>query len=123
MPTSRRSSLRGIVEESRFHFLKLRMTTTITTKFGSGSFTVRDEIENFSADAGDDADALSHQLRPAAARRRLARGRAGQDAGAADAAGRQRHQVVGQLLRPEPGFDEMVYFFELNAADDGTTRT
>ena len=24
---------------------------------------------------------------------------------------------------PQPGFDEMVYFFELNADDDGTTRT
>src|SRR3954454_22354555 len=33
--------LRGIVEETRFHFLKLRMTSTITTKFGSSSFTVR----------------------------------------------------------------------------------
>ena len=42
-------SLRGVVEETRFHFLKLRMTTTIATKFGSSSFTVHDEIENFSS--------------------------------------------------------------------------
>src|SRR5437899_11106 len=28
-------SLRGVVEETRFHFLKLRMTSTITTKSGS----------------------------------------------------------------------------------------
>ena len=41
-------SIRGVVEEARFHFQKLRMTTTITTKFGSGSFSVRDEIENVS---------------------------------------------------------------------------
>src|SRR5436190_16236397 len=42
-------SLKGIVEEARFHFTKLRMTSTITTKFNSTSFTVHDEIENFSA--------------------------------------------------------------------------
>jgi hypothetical protein len=37
-------AVRGVVDETRFHFLKLRMTTTITTKFGSNSFTVHVEI-------------------------------------------------------------------------------
>src|SRR5262245_18220342 len=41
-------ALRGVVEDTRFHFLKLRMTCTISTKFGSKAFTGRDEVENFS---------------------------------------------------------------------------
>ncbi|HTN76128.1 MAG TPA: aldose 1-epimerase family protein [Pirellulaceae bacterium] len=39
----------GVVEETRFHFTKLRLTTTITTKIGQRGVTIRDEIENFSA--------------------------------------------------------------------------
>ena len=39
--------LRGIVEETRFHFQKLRLETTITTTFGSSEFTVNDTVENF----------------------------------------------------------------------------
>jgi len=116
-------ALRGVVEESRFHFLKLRMTSTITTKFGSSSFTVHDEIENLSStpatmqmlyhinfglpllDAGSRVIAPVKTLIP-----------------------RTPHAASGiktwdSYSAPQPGFDEMVYFFELNAADDGTTRT
>src|SRR5690606_15458332 len=39
----------GVVNETRFHFAKLRLTTTITTQVGTQSFIVRDEIENLSA--------------------------------------------------------------------------
>jgi len=39
-------SVRGIVEETRFHFQKLRLTSTITTGFDSAAFTVHDEVEN-----------------------------------------------------------------------------
>jgi hypothetical protein len=39
----------GSVEETRFHFLKLRLTSTVTTKFGSSALSIHDEIENFSA--------------------------------------------------------------------------
>jgi hypothetical protein len=115
--------LRGVVEETRFHFLKLRMTSTITTKFGSGSLSVRDEIENFSAspttmqmlyhinfglpllDAGSRVVAPVKTLVP-----------------------RTPHAASGvkawdSYSAPEPGYEEMVYFFELHAADDGTSRT
>jgi hypothetical protein len=115
--------LRGIVEETRFHFLKLRMTSTITTKFGSSAFTVHDEIENVSSlpatmqmlyhinfglpllDAGSRIVAPVKTLVP-----------------------RTPHAASGikswdSYSAPQPGFDEMVYFFELNAAGDGTTRT
>ena len=40
-------SLHGIVEESRFHFQKLRLHTTYTTTFGSSRIEWRDEVENF----------------------------------------------------------------------------
>jgi hypothetical protein len=39
-------SLRGIVDETRFHFQSLRLTTTLTTTFGSNEFTWTDEVEN-----------------------------------------------------------------------------
>jgi hypothetical protein len=42
-------SVSGVVEESRFHFLKLRMTSTYTTRLGSTTIAIRDDIENLSA--------------------------------------------------------------------------
>src|SRR5262245_51377970 len=115
-------SLRGVVEETRFHFLKLRMTSTITTKFDSSSFHVRDEIENFSAspttmqilyhvnfglpllDAGSRVIAPVKTIVPRTPR----------------AAGGIKSW--DSYSAPEPGYEEMVYFFELNASDDGTSR-
>lgn len=38
----------GDVEETRFHFFKLRMRTTITTRVGEAGFRVRDEVVNLS---------------------------------------------------------------------------
>jgi len=40
-------TVRGVVEESRFHFHKLRLTASIVTKIGSTSFTLDDEVENY----------------------------------------------------------------------------
>ena len=39
----------GIVDETRFHFNKLRMTSTILTRLGEPGFRLRDEIQNLSA--------------------------------------------------------------------------
>lgn len=39
--------LRGIVEETRFHFQKLRLEVTVTTHFDSSSFTISDRVENY----------------------------------------------------------------------------
>jgi hypothetical protein len=114
--------LQGIVDETRFHFLKLRLTTTITTKFHSTAFTVHDEVENLSAlpaemqllyhinfgvpllDGGSRVVAPVKTLVP-----------------------RNAHAAEGlkawdSYSAPQAGFEEMVYFFELNSADDGTTR-
>ena len=40
-------TVRGVVEETRFHFQKLRLTAAVTTSFESTSFTIQDEVENF----------------------------------------------------------------------------
>jgi hypothetical protein len=115
--------LKGIVEETRFHFTKLRMTSTITTKFNSSSFTVRDEILNFSASPQEIQmlyhvnfglpllDAGSRVVVPAKSviprNGRAASGVKSWDSYAA----------------PEPAWEEMVYFLELNADAAGQTRS
>jgi galactose mutarotase-like enzyme len=39
-------SLRGIVDETRFHFHALRLTSTLTTAIGSNEFAWTDEVQN-----------------------------------------------------------------------------
>jgi hypothetical protein len=119
----REIALRGVVEETRFHFLKLRMTSTITTKFGSSSFTIRDEVENFSASPAT-MQMLYH----------VNFGLPLLDAGARIVAPvktivPRNERAAGGIktwdgyAAAEPGFEEMVYFFELNAGENGATRT
>lgn len=116
-------SLKGIVEETRFHFTKLRMTSTITTKFDSTSFTVHDEIENFSASPAEIQmlyhvnfglpllDAGSRVVVPAkTVVPRNARAASGV-------------KTWDSYAAPEPAWEEMVYFLELNADAAGQTRT
>ncbi len=116
-------SLKGIVEETRFHFTKLRMTSTITTKFNSTSFTVHDEIENFSASPAEIQmlyhvnfglpllDAGSRVVVPAkTVIPRNARAASGV-------------KTWDSYAAPEPAWEEMVYFLELNADAAGQTRT
>lgn len=45
--SARTITVRGIVEETRFHFQKLRLEASITTSFDSTAFTVSDRVENF----------------------------------------------------------------------------
>ena len=67
---ARKLTLRGVIDESRFHFQSLRLTTSLTTAFGSNEFSWTDEVENI---GGRDAtlQMLYHfnigqpQLRPA----------------------------------------------------------
>lgn len=114
--------LRGVVDETRFHFLKLRMTSTIRTQLGSAAFEVVDEVENLSASPATMQllyhvnfglpllDAGSRLV--AAARRVVPRnGRAA--AGIA---------TWDSYPAAEPGFEEMVYFLSLHAGPEGWTR-
>ncbi len=41
-----RLMLRGVVDEARFHFQALRLTTSISTTLGSNAFTWSDEVKN-----------------------------------------------------------------------------
>ncbi|MHB0958406.1 MAG: aldose 1-epimerase family protein [Pirellulaceae bacterium] len=43
----------GVVDETRFHFFKLRMTTTVTTRVGQTGLEIRDTIENLSGSSTD----------------------------------------------------------------------
>ena len=45
-------TISGSVDENRFHFQKLRLTTTLTLRFGESRFDLRDEVENLSANPG-----------------------------------------------------------------------
>ncbi|HZL88982.1 MAG TPA: aldose 1-epimerase family protein, partial [Pirellulaceae bacterium] len=113
----------GIVDETRFHFQKLRMTSTLTTKFNSTSFTISDKIENLSATPAE-AQMLYHvnfgtPLLDAGSRVVLpAKTVVPRNARAAS-----HIKSWDSYAAPEPGFEEMVYFFDLHGDDKGQTRT
>jgi hypothetical protein len=46
-------SVTGVVEETRFHFQKLQLSTTITTRFGQNGFEIHDSLKNISASPGE----------------------------------------------------------------------
>ena len=95
-----------------FHFLKLRLTTTVTTRVGTPSLTVSDVVENLSASPAE-AQMLYH----------VNFGEPLLDAGAAlspvkTVVPRNAHAALGleswdNYAAPEPGFEEQVYFLEL----------
>lgn len=113
----------GIVDECRFHFQKLRMTSTLTTKFNGLSFTISDKIENLSAMPAE-AQMLYHvnfgvPLLDAGSRVVLpAKTVVPRNARAAS-----HIQSWDSYAAPEPGFEEMVYFFDLYGDASGQTRT
>ncbi len=45
--SARTITVRGMIDECRFHFQKLRLTASITTSFDSTSFTINDDVINF----------------------------------------------------------------------------
>ena len=113
----------GVVEESRFHFIKLRMTSTIKTKVGELGFRVHDEVENFSA-SPIDTQILYH----------INFGEPLLDAGSRfvaplktvvprNARAAEGIKTWESYSAPETGFAEQVYFLELLAGADGNTQT
>lgn len=116
-------SVTGIVEETRFHFLKLRMTSTITLNAKEPGFHIHDRVENFSA-----SDAEMQMLYHANFGLPLL------DAGSTVVAPvktvvpRNDHAASGvanwnSYAAEEAGYEEQVYFLELLADNDGRTRT
>ena len=116
-------SLHGIVEESRYHFQKLRMHTTYTTRFGATSIAWHDEVENFGGCAAGmqmlyhanigqpQLDEGSRVLLPVS---QIANGDATMSAG--DVANWDTY------LGPRAGFKQQVYYFRLLGDDNGLSR-
>ena len=121
-PDSQEITIVGLVEETRFHFLKVSMATTIKTRAGEKGFRIHDEIRNISEspaevqmlyhvnfgdpllDAGSRVVAPIKTIVPRNAR-------------AAEGIGNWSSYEA-----PQPGFEEQVYFFELLAGNDGGTQ-
>jgi Domain of unknown function (DUF4432) len=115
-------SVRGVVEESRFHITKLRLTSTISTQLGSNKITVVDAIENF-AETPQEVQMLYH----------VNFGTPLLEAGAQvvfpykTLVPRNAH-AAGKISEwdyypaPTPGLEEQVYFFDLYADNAGTTQ-
>ncbi|MFM7842807.1 MAG: aldose 1-epimerase family protein [Planctomycetota bacterium] len=113
----------GSVDETRFHFLKVRLTTTIRTKVGQPGFQLRDEVTNLSGspaeiqmlyhvnfgepllDAGSRLVAAAKTIVP-------------RNDHAAESVKSWDHYAA-----PQPGFQEQVYFFELLGDAQGQTQT
>jgi hypothetical protein len=118
-----RITLRGIVDETRFHFQSLRLTSTLTSVVGSGEFSWTDHVENI---GGQDAtiQLLYHfnvgqpLLRPGAHIVAPVRTVAPWTQVAAQA-GIERWNVMPPA---RPGSAEQGYLAELLGDDDGNTR-
>lgn len=116
-------TLTGVVEETRFHFQKLRLTTTIQTKVGEPGFRVHDEVENFSGSPSE-MQLLYHinfgppLLGPGAQAVAPLKKVVPRDARAAEGIEDwQSYQAA------EPGSIEQVYFCQLASQFEGQTRT
>jgi hypothetical protein len=118
-----RLTLRGVVDETRFHFHSLRLTSTVTTTVGSSEFSWTDEIENI---GGRDAtmQMLYHfnigqpLLRPGA---RITAPVA-TVAPWTDVAARAGVERWNIMPPSQPGSAEQGYLLELLADDAGVTR-
>jgi hypothetical protein len=115
-------AVRGVVDECRFHFLKLRLTSTWITQAGEPGFRIVDEVTNLSGATGE-MELLYHinlgepLLDPGAKIVAPVKAIAPRDAHAA--ASLEHWETIPE---PRPNFAEQVYFFELVPGEDGRAR-
>ena len=120
-PDKSQLELTGVVDEVRFHFQKLRLTSTIRMKTGETHFQIHDQVTNLSGSPAT-AQLLYHINfgQPllgkgaevvAPAKRAVPRN----DHSAQKVADWNRYGV------PKPGFPEEVYFLDLAGDADGRT--
>jgi Domain of unknown function (DUF4432) len=116
-------TLRGVVDEARFHFQSLRLTTSIITAMGSNEFTWSDEVENF---GGRDASMqmLYHFNIGQPMMRSGARITApvGAVAPQTEVAAKEGVDTWNIMPPPRPGSSEQVYGLDLAADTAGETR-
>jgi hypothetical protein len=115
-------TLRGVVDESRFHFQALRLTSSISTSIGSDEFTWDDQVENI---GGRDAtlQMLYHfnvgqpLLRPGTRISTPLR----TVAPLTQIAAKERIETWNIMPPPRPGSAEQVYVCDLVGDDAGNT--
>lgn len=116
-------ALRGVVDETRFHFNSLRLTSTLTTAIGSSEFGWTDEVQNI---GGREAtlQMLYHfnvgQPLLRAGARILAP--VAEVAPLTQVAARAGIESWNVMPPPQPGSAEQVYVAELLADGNGETR-
>ena len=116
-------TLRGVVDEARFHFQALRLTTSISTKIGSSEFTWTDEVENIGGrnaslqmlyhfNIGQPSLCAGAQIFvPVAAVAPLTA-----------VAAKEGVDTWNIMPKPRPGSDEQVYVLDLAADSSANTR-
>jgi hypothetical protein len=116
-------TLRGIVDESRFHFQSLRLTASISTAIGSNEFTWSDEVENI---GGRDATLqmlyhfnIGQPLLQAGARITAP---INMVAPLTQVAAQEGVDTWNIMPPPRPGSAEQVYVLDLAADDSCETR-
>jgi Domain of unknown function (DUF4432) len=116
-------TLRGVVDESRFHFQSLRLTASISTAMGSNEFSWSDDVENI---GGRDATLqmlyhfnIGQPLLRAGARISAPIGTA---APLTQVAAKEGLEAWNIMPPSRPGSAEQVYVFDLAAEESGETR-
>lgn len=121
-PDSGQIEVKGSVDETRFHFLKLRMTSRFVTRLGQPRVEISDEIENRSAVAAE-MQMLYHvnfgtPLLDAGSRVVIpAKTVVPRNANAA-----RGIDTWDSYSAPQPGFEEQVYFTALKSDAQRPTR-
>lgn len=120
-PDAGELTVTGMVEESRFHFQKLRLATTITLNRGDSGIHIIDEVANFSASPAETQMLYHVNFGPPL----LGEG-ARFIAPVKRIVPRNPHAAKGidawdVYPAPKPGTEESVYFFELFS--DAASRT
>lgn len=114
--------LTGVVDEARFLFHHLRLTTTISTRLGEGRIDIVDKVENL---GGREAESqLLYHINFGSP---LLEKNARLFAPTQEVVPRNAHaakdvQAWDKYLEPTAGYAEQVYFHRLRADADGETR-
>ena len=113
----------GIVDETRFHFFKLRMVTTITTRVGESALSIRDTIAEF---LGQSRPTSRCSITSTSGRPCWVPGAQvvvpDEDHDAPRQRGRRRTRPIGPAIRqPQANTPEQVYFFDLQGDDQQQT--
>ena len=111
----------GSVEETRFHFLKLRLTSTLRFRPGERKLHIEDRVENLSA-----SEAATQMLYHTNFGPPLLDAGARVVAPAEIVVPRNAHAAANvanwdNYAAPQPGFEEMVYFLKLKSDDQQQT--